>query len=108
MLRGSNVWERNDQIETVFINKLRAELNRGILATIRIRICCIHVCCQNIKRLKLEKLFFRAALHRSETWSLPFRQGHRLKTFENRALRRVFGSRRMSNRRLETTAYKGA
>jgi hypothetical protein len=35
-----------------------------------------------------------------ETWSLILREKHRLKVFENRVLRRIFGSKR----KLEKTA----
>jgi hypothetical protein len=30
-------------------------------------------------------------LYGCETWSLTFREGHRLRVFENRMLRRIFG-----------------
>ena len=30
-----------------------------------------------------------------ETWSTTLREGHRLKVFENRIIRRIFGSKRM-------------
>ena len=33
-------------------------------------------------------------LYRCETWSLTLREEHRLRVFENRALRRIFGARR--------------
>jgi hypothetical protein len=33
-------------------------------------------------------------LYRCETWSLTFREEYRLKGFENRVLRRIFGPRR--------------
>jgi hypothetical protein len=33
-------------------------------------------------------------LYGSETWSLTLREEHRLRVFENRVLRRVFGLRR--------------
>jgi hypothetical protein len=33
-------------------------------------------------------------LYGCETWSLTFREEHRLKVFENRALRRIFGPKR--------------
>jgi hypothetical protein len=34
------------------------------------------------------------ALYGCETWSLTLREEHRLKVFENRVLRRIFGPRR--------------
>jgi hypothetical protein len=33
-------------------------------------------------------------LYGCETWSLTFKEKHRLRVFENRALRRIFGSKR--------------
>ena len=33
-------------------------------------------------------------LYGCETWSLTLREGHRLRVFENRTLRRIFGSKR--------------
>jgi hypothetical protein len=35
-----------------------------------------------------------AVLYRSETWSLTLREEHRLRVFENRVLRRIFGPKR--------------
>jgi hypothetical protein len=34
-----------------------------------------------------------AILNGCETWSLTLKEGHRLRVFENRVLRRVFGSK---------------
>jgi hypothetical protein len=36
----------------------------------------------------------RAVLYRCETWSLTVREEHKLRVFENRVLRRIFGRRR--------------
>jgi hypothetical protein len=33
-------------------------------------------------------------LYGCETWSLILREGHRLRAFENRVLRRIFGQKR--------------
>jgi hypothetical protein len=33
-------------------------------------------------------------LYGCETWSLTLREGHRLRVFENRVLRRIFGLKR--------------
>jgi hypothetical protein len=33
-------------------------------------------------------------LYRCETWSLTLREGQRLRVFENRVLRRIFGPKR--------------
>ena len=34
-------------------------------------------------------------LYRCETWSLTLREEHRLRAFENRVLRRIFGPKRV-------------
>jgi hypothetical protein len=38
--------------------------------------------------------FFYAAISTSETWSLILSEDHRLRVFENRVLRRIFGPKR--------------
>jgi hypothetical protein len=38
--------------------------------------------------------FFTAVLYGCETWSLTLREEHRLRVFENRVLRGIFGSKR--------------
>jgi hypothetical protein len=43
-------------------------------------------------------------LYGCETLSLTSREEHRLRVFENRVLRRIFGPKRESDRRLEKTA----
>ena len=40
------------------------------------------------------KLLLPVVLYGCETWSLTFREEHRLRVFENRVLRRVFGPKR--------------
>jgi hypothetical protein len=37
---------------------------------------------------------FNLVLYGCETWSLTLRDEHRLRVFENRKLRRIFGSKR--------------
>jgi hypothetical protein len=43
-------------------------------------------------------------LYGRETWSLTLREVHRLKVFENRALRRIFATEDRNERRLEESA----
>jgi len=45
------------------------------------------------KILKI-KIVFPVGLYGCETWSLPLREERRLKVFENRVLRRIFGPKR--------------
>jgi len=47
------------------------------------------------KNLKIKiygSIFLPVVLYRCETWSLTLREEHRLRVFENRMLRRIFGS----------------
>jgi hypothetical protein len=43
-------------------------------------------------------------LYGCETWSLTLREEHRLRVFENRVLRRIFGTKRVSDRRIGKAA----
>jgi hypothetical protein len=54
-------------------------------------------CCVLSKNLKIK--FYKTAilpvvLYRCKTLSLMIREGHRLRVFENRVLRRIFGTKR--------------
>jgi hypothetical protein len=40
-------------------------------------------------------IIFPVVLRGYETWSLTLREEHRLRVFENRMLRRIFGPKRM-------------
>ena len=46
------------------------------------------------KRTANRILYARLLLYGCETWSLSLREEHRLRVFENRALRRIFGLKR--------------
>jgi hypothetical protein len=51
----------------------------------------------HIKNLKIKiykSLFLPIVLYGCETWSLTLRKEHRLRVFENRMLRRIFGPKR--------------
>jgi hypothetical protein len=41
-----------------------------------------------------ETIILPVILYGSETWSLTLREEHRLRAFENRVLRRIFGPKR--------------
>jgi hypothetical protein len=58
-----------------------------MLATVQFRTFCLLVCCQ--KTLKLEYIILPVVLYGCETWSLTLREGHTLRVFENRVLRRI-------------------
>jgi hypothetical protein len=49
--------------------------------------------CRNIK-VKIYKTIILPVLYGCEPWSLTLREEHRLRVFENRVLRRIFGPKR--------------
>jgi hypothetical protein len=52
---------------------------------------CIPACCLGTYRLQYTK---PVVLYESETWFLTLGEEHRLRVFENRVLRRIFGPKR--------------
>jgi hypothetical protein len=49
---------------------------------------------KNIKIRICKTIIFPVVLYGCETWSLTLREEHRLRVFENRVLRRIFGAKR--------------
>jgi hypothetical protein len=50
---------------------------------------------KNLKIRIYKKIILPVVLYGCETWSLTLREEHRLRVFENRVLRRIFGPKRM-------------
>jgi hypothetical protein len=49
---------------------------------------CLLVCCQKNLKIRIYKtIILPVVLYGRETWSLPLREEHRLRVFENRVLR---------------------
>jgi hypothetical protein len=63
-----------------------------MLAVILCRIICLLVYCPKIKIYRT--IILRVVLYGCETWSLTLREECRLRVFENRVLRRIFGPKR--------------
>ena len=63
-----------------------------MLAIIRCRIFCLPVCYLNIKIYRT--VILPVVLYGCETWLLTLKEERRLRVFENRVLRRIFGPRR--------------
>jgi hypothetical protein len=49
---------------------------------------------ENVKIRIYETIILLLVLYGCETWSLTLREEHRLRVFENRLLRRIFGTKR--------------
>ena len=57
---------------------------------------------RNLKIKVYRTIILPVVLYGCETWSLTLREKHRLRVFENRVLRRIFGPKRDGgNRRVE-------
>jgi len=66
-----------------------------MLATNRCRIICLPVCYTKNLKIKIYRaLILPIVLYECETWSLTLREERRLRVFEKRVLRRIFGPRR--------------
>jgi hypothetical protein len=66
-----------------------------MLATIKSRTFCLLVCCKKNVKIRIYKaIILPVVLYGCETWSLTLREEHRLRVFENRVLRRIFGLKR--------------
>jgi hypothetical protein len=64
-----------------------------MLATIRFRTFCLLVCYQ--KNIRIYKtIILSVVLYGCEIWPLTLREEHRLRVFENRVLKRIFGRKR--------------
>jgi hypothetical protein len=53
---------------------------------------------KNLKIRIYKTIILPVVLYGSETWSLTLREEHRLRVFENRVLRRIFGPKRGDGR----------
>jgi hypothetical protein len=66
-----------------------------MLVTIRSRTTSLLVCCQKNLKIRIYKtIILPVVLYGCETWSWTLREEHRLRVFENRVLRRIFGPKR--------------
>jgi hypothetical protein len=77
------------------MKKLRADCSRGMLAVIWCRIFCLPGCYPKNKKIRVYRtVVLRVVLYGCKTWSLTLREEQRLRAFENRVLRRIFGPKR--------------
>jgi hypothetical protein len=73
--------------------KSRLDYSWGMLAIIQYKIFCLPVSLisRNLEIKIYESVILPAVLYGCATWSLALREEHRLRVFENRVLRRIFG-----------------
>jgi len=65
-----------------------------MLAIIRCRIFVFQFAIKNLKIKMYRTIILPVVLYGCETWSLTLREERRLRVFEHRVLRRIFGPRR--------------
>jgi hypothetical protein len=66
-----------------------------MLAIIQSKIFCLHVLYQKNLKIKIYKtVILPVVLYGCETWSLTLGEEHKLRVFENRVFRKVFGPKR--------------
>jgi hypothetical protein len=66
-----------------------------MLATVQSRtFCLLHLLSKNVEIRLYKTIILPVVLYGSETWSLILTEEHRLRMFENRVLRRIFGPKR--------------
>jgi len=74
---------------------LTADRSQGMLAIIRCRIFCLPVCYPKKLKIKIYRtIILPVVLYGCETWSLTLREERRMRVFENRVLRKIFGPKR--------------
>jgi hypothetical protein len=65
-----------------------------MLATSWYRVLSSCLLSRNIKVKIYKTIILPVVLHGCETWSFTLREEHRLRVFENRVLRRIYGPKR--------------
>jgi hypothetical protein len=65
-----------------------------MLAVIQSRIFCLPISHKKLRVKIYRNVILSVVLYGCETWSLALREEHRLRDFENKVLRRIFGPKR--------------
>jgi len=87
---GTNLTNQNS-----FHEEIERRLKSGNAAIIRCRIFCFPFCYPKISNIKIYgNIIVLVVLYGCETWWLIMREVRRLRVFENRVLRRMFGPKR--------------
>jgi hypothetical protein len=105
--QNQNIWMTNESFESVekfkYMGKTQTNQN-DIHDEIKIRLNLGNACYYSVQNLLSSHLISKylkikiyktvilpIVLHGCETWSLTLKEEHRLRIFENRVLRRIFG-----------------
>jgi hypothetical protein len=78
-----------------YYEEIRSRLNSGNACYHAVQnILSSRLLSRNVKIKIYKTIILPVVLHGCETWSLTLREEHRLRVFENRVLRRIFGPKR--------------
>jgi len=77
-----------------FRKKLRVDWMQGMLAIIGRRIFCLLVCYPSIKIKIFRAVILPVVLYGCESWALTLREARRLRMFENKVVRKIFGPKK--------------
>jgi hypothetical protein len=75
-------------------DEIKSRLNSGNACYHSIQDFCLPVSCKKVKISICKAVILPVVLYGCETWSLTLREEHRLRVFESRVLRRIFGPKR--------------
>jgi hypothetical protein len=84
--------------------EIRPDQFPGMLATIRFSLLSSRLLSRNAKFKVRKTIILPVVFYGCETWSVTLREEHRLRVFENKFVRRIFGPKRDKSRRMEEVA----
>ena len=92
---SSNIWEQPERKKILFRKKLKSRLQSGNACYHSVQnILSSRLLSKNIKIKTHRTVVLPVVLYGCETWSPTLREERRLRVFENRVLRRIFGPKR--------------
>jgi len=93
--QNSNILETNLTDQNSILEEIKSGLNSGIAFYHSVQILlCSSLLSKNIKIKIYRTIILPVVLYGCETWSLTLREESRLRVFENRLLKRIFGLKR--------------
>jgi hypothetical protein len=95
MWHSSDIWERQNIYQNFIQEEFRRRSNSDNACYYSMQtLLSSRLLCRNIKIRIYKTIILPAVLNGCETWPLTLRKEDRLRVFENRVLRRIFGPKR--------------
>jgi hypothetical protein len=102
---GTTLTEQNCMHEEI---KSRLNSGNACCRSVHSLLSSCRLLSRNLKAKIYNTIILPVVLYGCETWSLALREEHRLRVFENRVVRKIFGPKRDENGRMEKVAQWGA